>query len=305
MSLAQKRWGDPLPAASAEAAALAEELGILPALARVLLRRGIKSAGAARAFLYPSQEQLHSPWLMKGMEAAVERICAALERGEKIVVHGDYDVDGITAAALLVEALRELGAAAVDFFLPSRFREGYGLHREALEQIAAGGARLVITVDCGINAAAEIACARSLGLDLVVTDHHQPFGELQGAAAVLNPLQKGCPYPFKELSGAGIAFKLACALMERAGAPFPADLLDLAALGTAADVVPLLGENRVLVACGLEQLRRAPRLGLLALARAAGLAQEHISSYALAFILAPPLNAAGRLGEADPALVCS
>ncbi|MGB4682719.1 MAG: single-stranded-DNA-specific exonuclease RecJ [Dethiobacteria bacterium] len=302
MSLAQKRWGDPLPAASAEAAALAEELGILPALARVLLRRGIKSAGAARAFLYPSQEQLHSPWLMKGMEAAVERICAALERGEKIVVHGDYDVDGITAAALLVEALRELGAAAVDFFLPSRFREGYGLHREALEQIAAGGARLVITVDCGINAAAEIACARSLGLDLVVTDHHQPFGELQGAAAVLNPLQKGCPYPFKELSGAGIAFKLACALMERAGAPFPADLLDLAALGTAADVVPLLGENRVLVACGLEQLRRAPRLGLLALARAAGLAQEHISSYALAFILAPPLNAAGRLGEADPAL---
>jgi len=302
MSLSQKRWGEPFPAQSEEAAALAEEIGILPALARVLLNRGIESAGAARAFLYPSPEQLHSPWLMKGMEKAVERIWTALDKGEKIVVHGDYDADGITAAALMVEALRQLGAAAVDFYLPSRFREGYGLHREALEQIAAAGAALVITVDCGINAAAEAACARSLGLDLIVTDHHQPFAELEGAAAVLNPLQEGCPYPFKELSGAGIAFKLASALMEKAGAPFPSGLLDLAALGTAADVVPLLGENRVLVACGLEQLKQAPRLGLQALARATGLRQERIDSYALAFILAPPLNAAGRLGEADPAI---
>ncbi len=302
MSLSQKRWGEPSPVRPEEAAAMADELGILPAVARVMLNRGIISAGAARAFLYPSPEQLHSPWLMKGMEGAVERICAALDKGEKIVVHGDYDADGITAAALMVEALRQLGASAVDFYLPSRFREGYGLHREALEQIAAAGADLVITVDCGINAAAEAACARGLGLDLIVTDHHQPLAELEGAAAVLNPLQEGCPYPFKELSGAGIAFKLAAALMERAGAPFPAGLLDLAALGTVADVVPLLGENRVLVACGLEQLKRSPRLGLQALAGAAGLQQERIDSYALAFILAPPLNAAGRLGEADPAI---
>ncbi|MGB4443412.1 MAG: single-stranded-DNA-specific exonuclease RecJ [Dethiobacteria bacterium] len=302
MSLSQKRWGGPAPAPTEEAAALADELGILPAVARVLLHRGIKSASAARAFLYPSLEQLHSPWLMKGMEGAVERIGTALKKGQKIVVHGDYDVDGISAAALLVEALRMLGAAAVDFYLPSRFREGYGLHREALEQVAANGADLLITVDCGTNAAAEADCARSLGLDLIVTDHHQPFTELKGAVAVLNPLQEDCPYPFKELSGVGIAFKLAAALMERAGAPFPEGLLDLVALGTAADVVPLLGENRVLVACGLEQLKRSPRIGLQALAEAADLQPGQIDSYALTFILAPPLNAAGRLGEADPAI---
>ncbi len=277
-------------------------MGVLPALARVLLKRGIKSAGAASAFLDPSPEQLHSPWLMKGMEKAAARIGTALDKGEKIVVHGDYDADGITAAALMVEALRRLGAADVDFYLPSRFREGYGLHREALEQIAAAGADLVITVDCGINAAAEVNCACGLGLDVIVTDHHQPLDIPGSAAAVLNPLQEGCPYPFKELSGAGIAFKLAQALMERAGAPFPAELLDLAALGTVADVVSLTGENRILVACGLEQMRRRPRLGLKALAEAVGLQQGRMDSSVLAFILAPPLNAAGRLGEADPAI---
>ncbi len=302
MSLSEKRWDLPFSGRSGEAAALADELGILPAVAQILLNRGIESAGCARAFLYPSPDQLHSPWLMKGMEAAVDRICTALEKGEKITVHGDYDADGITAAALMVETLRRLGAAAVDYYLPSRFREGYGLHREALEQIAAAGPGLIITVDCGINAAAEAAFARSLGLDLIVTDHHRPFAALEGVSAVLNPLQEGCPYPCKDLSGAGIAFKLATALMERAGSPFPADLLDLAALGTAADVVPLLGENRVLVVCGLEQLRQSPRPGLKALALEASLQPDRMDSYALAFILAPPLNAAGRLGEADPAI---
>lgn len=302
MSLSGKRWGEPHSGETEAAAALADAMGILPALARVLIRRGIKSAGDARAFLHPSLEQLHSPWLMQGMEQAVARIFTALDRGERIVVHGDYDADGITAAALMVEALRRLGALSVDFYLPSRFREGYGLHREALEQIAGGGAELVITVDCGSNAAAEACCARELGLDLIVTDHHQPFTVPAGAAAVLNPLQQGCSYPFKELSGVGVAFKLASALMERAGVPFPRGLLDLAALGTVADVVPLAGENRILVAAGLEQLQQAPRPGIKALADAAGLEQERIDSYALAFVLAPPLNAAGRLGEADPAI---
>ena len=302
MSLSRKRWSVPAPPPPEEAAALAEELGILPAVARILMNRGLRSAGAASAFLYPSPEQLHSPWLMRGMERAVKRICAALEKGEKIVVHGDYDADGITAAALLVEALRQLGARTVDYYLPSRFREGYGLHREALERIAGEGADLVITVDCGINAADEVNFARGLGLELIITDHHQPLELPEGAAAVLNPLQQGCTYPFRELSGAGIAFKLASALMERAGMPFPAGLLDLAALGTVADVVPLTGENRVLAACGLEQMKRELRLGLRELARAARLQPERVNSYALAFVLAPPLNAAGRLGEADPAI---
>ena len=301
MSLSEKRWNKPLPAPVEKVSALAKELDILPALGRVLLHRGIEPA-AARDFLHPSLEQLHSPWLMMGMERAVERIGAALQKGEKIVVHGDYDVDGITAAALLVETLRQLGAAAVDFYLPSRFREGYGLHREALEQIAAAGARLVITVDCGANAFDEALCARELGLDLIVTDHHRPFGEIEAAAAVLNPLQEGCRYPFKELSGAGIAFKLAAALMERAGADFPREQLDLAALGTAADMVPLRGENRVLTACGLAQLRRSPRPGLRALAAAGGMEPEQLNGYGLAFVLAPPLNAAGRMGDADPAI---
>lgn len=302
MSLSRKRWGSPLPAPLEDVTALAEALDVLPAVARVLHHRGMASAGDARAFIRPSLERLHSPWLMKGMQRAVERIGVALDRGEKIVVYGDYDVDGITAAALLIEALRRLGAAGAGFYLPSRFREGYGLHREALERIAAQGAALVITVDCGTNASAEAACARGLGLDLIVTDHHQPFAALDGAVAVLNPLQEDCPYPFKALSGAGIAFKLATALMERGGLPFPEHLLDLAALGTVADMVPLLGENRILAVFGLDQLRRSSRAGLRALAAAGGLELEQVDSYALAFALAPPLNAAGRLGEADPAI---
>lgn len=300
MSLSQKRWRDPAPAPVEETAALAKALDILPATARILFNRGIEDAASGREFLHPSLEQLPSPWLMKGMERAVARIGTALEKGEKIVVYGDYDVDGITAAALLIETLRQLGAAA-DFYLPSRFREGYGLHREALEEISAAGGDLVITVDCGMNAAAEGACARSLGLDLIITDHHQPLEET-GAAVILNPLQEGCRYPFKDLAGVGIAFKLAAALLERAGGPFPEHLLELAALGTVADLVPLRGENRVLTACGIERMRRSPRPGLQALAEAGGVEPEQIDSYVLAFILAPPLNAAGRLGEADPAL---
>lgn len=302
MDLSRKHWHSPAPAPGEKITALAEELGVLPAVARVLYHRGIVRAADARTFLHPSPDQFHSPWLMKGMQRAVERIGAALEKGEKMVVYGDYDVDGITAAALLVEALRQLGAGAVDFYLPSRFRGGYGLHREALEQLSAEGAGLVITVDCGTNAVGAAAAAHSLGLDLIVTDHHQPFETLAGAAAVLNPLQEGCRYPFKKLSGAGIAFKLAVALMERAGAPFPDHLLDLAALGTVADMVPLLGENRVLAACGLERMRRSPRPGLRALAETGGVQPEQIRSYTLAFVLSPPLNAAGRLGEADPAI---
>ena len=171
MSLSRKRWSVPAPPPPEEAAALAEELGILPAVARILMNRGLKSAGAAGAFLHPSPEQLHSPWLMQGMEQAVTRILAALEKGENIVVHGDYDADGITAAALMVEALRQLGARTVDYYLPSRFREGYGLHREALERIAGEGADLVITVDCGMNAAAEVNFARGLGLEPVSYTH--------------------------------------------------------------------------------------------------------------------------------------
>lgn len=299
MSLSGKQWIW-LDQDSDQAARLAGSLNLPPALARLLLNRGISDPGQARAFLCPSPEQFHSPWIMSGMKPAVDRITDALDRGEKIMIHGDYDADGIAASVILVEALQRLGAK-VEFYLPSRFDEGYGLHREPLQQFKDAGIGLVVTVDCGINAAEEAAFASSIGLDLIVTDHHQPLGSLQGPVAVINPLQEKCPYPFKELSGAGIAFKLASALFEKLNHPFPDWLLDLAALGTAADVVPLLGENRVIVSSGLEILRSLQRVGFKALAEAVSLKEEKISSTSLSFALAPAVNAAGRMGEALPA----
>jgi single-stranded-DNA-specific exonuclease len=301
MSFRGKEWIWPEPEKDqGPVLKLAGELNIAPALARLLLNRGISDPGQARAFLSPEIDQMHAPLQMLGMKQAVERILKGIELGEKITVHGDYDADGISASVIMVEVLRNLGAD-VDFFLPSRFEEGYGLHAGPLRQFKDNGTNLVITVDCGINAADEIAYALSIGLDIIITDHHQPLEKLSGPAAVINPLQEGCNYPFKELSGAGIAFKLAAALCEGTGRPFPENLLDLAALGTAADVVPLLGENRVIVATGLQVLQRLERVGFKALAEAVSLQREKINSTALSFIFAPAINAAGRMGEALPA----
>lgn len=299
MSLGRKRWLR--QSVRAEAEEIARELGILPAVAAVLLNRGIKDVQSAHDFLNPSLAQLHSPWLMGGMERSVERIDRALRANEKIIVYGDYDADGICATAILVETLEILGGR-VDYYLPSRFNEGYGLQREALEKIKNRGAGLVVTVDCGINAAGEAVYAREIGLDLIITDHHQPLGTAVEAVAVLNPLKPGCGYPFKYLSGSGIAFKLAAALLETRGRDFPAELLDLAALGTVADVAPLLGENRSIVAVGLEEISRLRRPGLKALATVNALSGSQINSSTVAFILAPSINAPGRLGEAEPAV---
>jgi single-stranded-DNA-specific exonuclease len=278
----------------------ARNLQVPPALARLLIKRGIIDQTEARAFLSPAPEQLHSPWLMLGMEQSVARICEAIEKNQQIMIHGDYDADGISATVILVEAIRALGGQ-VDYFLPNRFEEGYGLHIEPLVQFKAAGVSLVVTVDCGINAVKEVAYASKIGLDLIVTDHHQPRDPLQEAVAVINPLQEKCPYPFKDLSGAGIAFKLAVALMEKNRAPFPFALLDMAALGTTADVVPLLGENRAIVSEGLDVLRGLGRVGFKALVEAVGLEKNRISSTSLAYILAPSVNAAGRMGAALPA----
>ncbi len=300
MSFRGRRWIWPETEDNGFINKLAEQLDLTPALARLLHNRGISDPRKARAFLDPTLEQLYSPWKMLGMDAAVKRIVKAIESGEKIIVHGDYDADGITATVILVETLRALGGNP-DFFLPSRFDEGYGLHVEPLRQFREAGAGLVITVDCGINAVEEAAYASAIGLDMIITDHHQPLFPLQGPLAIINPLQKNCSYPFKELSGAGIAFKLATALYEKSGKSFPGHLLDLAALGTAADVVSLLNENRVLVSSGLEVLRRLDRVGFKALIDTVSLAPERINSKTLSFILAPAVNAAGRMGEALPA----
>ena len=299
MSLSDKQWIWPGPY-SEQALELSGEMECPPALARLLIKRGIEDPGQARAFLHPAKEQLYSPWLMQGMEEAVERLLQAIRNGEKIIIHGDYDADGITASVIMVEALQELGAR-VDYFLPSRFEEGYGLHKDPLQQFKTNGASLVVTVDCGINAEAEAAFASEIGLDMIITDHHQPLDPVSSAVAVINPLQESCSYPCKELSGAGVSFKLASALMEKAGEPFPAHLLDLAALGTAADVVPLLDENRIIVSLGLDVLGSFKRLGFKALAEAVRLEPDRVSSAALSFILAPAVNAAGRMGEALPA----
>jgi single-stranded-DNA-specific exonuclease RecJ len=278
---------------------LAREAEISPALARLLINRGIDDAGEARAFLNPNLDDLTPPLLMCGMQEAVTRIQAALQGGEMITVHGDYDADGITATVILVEALQALGGK-VSYYLPSRFDEGYGLHCEPLKQFKKEGTGLVITVDCGINALQEVSYAAEIGLDIIISDHHQQLVKLPESVTVVNPLQDGCTYPFKELSGAGIAFKIACALFEENKEPFPEALLDLAALGTAADVVPLKGENRIIVAAGLQVMRRLERVGFKALAEAVSLDPQKINSTALSFILAPAINAAGRMGEADP-----
>jgi single-stranded-DNA-specific exonuclease len=285
------------------ARALAAATGLPPLVARVLAARGVSDAAEADRFLQPSLAQIHDPFLMKGVERAVERVGRALAAGESIVVYGDYDVDGLTSMTILHQTLAELGAR-VDYYIPHRLNEGYGLNGEAIEELAGRAAKLIVTVDCGVSAVAEAKLARELGVDLVITDHHQPGGTLPDAFALVNPLQPGCEYPDKSLSGVGVAFKLAHALLKKLhpdaerGKALLKSMLDLVALGTVADVVPLVGENRALVAAGLEALRRTERIGLRRLCERAGLKQPLLDASHISFGLAPRLNAAGRTEHA-------
>lgn len=280
-------------------------LGLSPAFARLLAARGWCETAALTEFLYPRLEHTHSPWLMLGMEAAVERIFAALASGTPIRILGDYDADGTLATVILRQALQSLGAN-VSYRLSERLGGGYGLSAAMIEQAQADGVALTITVDTGIREYVPLARARELGLDVIVTDHHLPGPELPPAHAILNPHQPGCRYPDKGLCGAGVAFKLVQALLERSGKldqPWPPALrsyLKLLAIATVADAMPLLGENRVWVRFGLQGLAEPVNPGLRALL---GLAMAGLhrppSSRDAAFRLAPRLNAAGRLGRAD------
>lgn len=290
----RRAWWLAPPAPEAVRAALAPWPPILQDL---LYHRGIVSAEDAAAFLARSGP-VGDPFQLKGMDEALERLAGARRAGAPVAVYGDYDVDGVAATAMLAQALQALGLS-VRPYIPHRDTEGYGLNGEALRRLAAEGVRVVITVDCGARAVEEAALARSLGLTLIVTDHHLP-GERLPEASLINPKQPGCPYPFKDLAGVGVAYKLIQALKALyPDAPFePEDFLDLVALGTVADVVPLLGENRALVAQGLERLRRPARPGLQALSAVAGLEASRVDPWAIAFILAPRLNAAGRLEHA-------
>src|SRR3954454_4457658 len=293
------RW-ETQPCDDARAAELAASLGIAPIVARLLCQRGFSDPEAASRFLNPSLDHLHDPMALAGMGAAVERILAAIAAKERIAIHGDYDVDGITSTVILRRALEMLGADVVHF-LPERLKDGYGLQPAAIERLQADGVALVISVDCGIRGADAGRRARELGVDLIITDHHEPDAELPPALAVINPKRADCSYPDKYLAGVGVALKLVQALCRRTNheAWLPG-FIKVAAIGTLADVVPLVGENRVIAKIGLELLTRGPhKVGLRALIDVCGLTGKTIDSYHIGFLLAPRVNAAGRMSTPD------
>jgi single-stranded-DNA-specific exonuclease len=284
-----------------EAAGRLVAAGFSPGMARLLARRGVTSADEAERFLDPRVEHLHDACHFAGMERALELLLATRQAGGRVVVVGDYDVDGISATALVLAAFRACGLT-VDPILPHRMQDGYGLQESHVVEATRLGAALLVTVDCGSTAHAPIAAALAAGLSLIVVDHHLPDRPLPPAVAHINPHQDGCPYPFRDLSAAGLALKLALALGERAGRPLPLDaLLRIACLGTVADMVPLLGENRAIAALGLAALAGTKSRGLKALFRLARVAPP-LSATDVGFRISPRLNAAGRLASAEPAL---
>ncbi|MEO6222459.1 MAG: single-stranded-DNA-specific exonuclease RecJ [Vicinamibacterales bacterium] len=286
------------------ASRLAAALGVPPVVARLLQQRGLCDPDTADRFLNPLLTHLHDPFLLTDMRPAVARLRTAIERRERVIVHGDYDADGITSTAMLHRALEMLGAD-VGHFVPDRIKDGYGLQPQTMDRMASMGARVVVSVDCGIRASDAARRARDLGIDLIITDHHEPEAELPQAVAVINPKRPDCAYPEKFLAGAGVALKLVQALL--ADGPATPGLLSgfikMAAIGTMADVVPLIGENRVIAKFGLEALSRGPHgTGLEALLDECGLTGKRLDSFHVGFVLAPRLNAAGRMGHAGRAV---
>jgi single-stranded-DNA-specific exonuclease len=289
-----------LPCNDEQASLLAAALGVHPVIARLLCLRGLSDIDQATRFLNPSLDHLHDPFRLADMDRAVDRLERALAQRERIAIHGDYDVDGITSTVILRRALEMLGGDVVHF-IPERLRDGYGLQPAAIDRLHGEGVGLIVSVDCGIRSADAAARARQLGVDLIVTDHHEPDGTLPIALAVINPKRSDCTYPDKHLAGVGVALKLVQALCQRAGKSkwLPA-FVKVAAIGTLADVVPLVGENRVIASLGLASLSRGPHtIGLRSLLDASGLSGKTIDSYQVAFMLAPRVNAAGRMSTPD------
>ena len=290
------------------ASSLAAALGITLPAAAVLVRRGLADPEAARRFLHPSFADFHDAFLMRGMKEAAARLHAAVRAGEKILVYGDYDADGVTSVTILIKAI-EIAGGAASYHVPHRLKDGYGMREEVVEAAAANGVSLIVSVDTGIRAAVVVERANQLGIDVIVTDHHLPEADLPPALAILNPNQPGCPYPEKNLCGAGVAFKLAQALFALQGwsesrlRRLSESFLKLAAIATVADVVPLTGENRTIVALGLAGLRDVRNPGLRALLDVAGFTGASVPTAGqVAFRIAPRLNAAGRMDTAQAAV---
>lgn len=277
-----------------------ELINVPRVIAQILLNRGVGTFDEARYFLKPTMDDLHNPFLMAGMDQAIERIASAIEKNEHIMIFGDYDVDGTTSTTLLYLTIKLL-TDQVSYFIPDRLKEGYGLSIYGIQVAKERGAGLILAVDCGITANKEVDQARLMGLDVIIIDHHVPGETLPDAVAVLNPKRMDCDYPFKELCGVGLAYKVAQALAEQVGLPDHAVYthMDLVALGTTADIVPLRDENRVLTKYGLAMIQETKKAGLQALINAVGLKQKEIVTGHVVFGLAPRINAAGRMGDAN------
>ena len=290
-----------VPREAAEIPSRLTDAGYSPLLAALLHRRGFKTPEGAESFLLGGAELLGDPMLLADMDKAAKRVRAAIKNKETVAVFGDYDVDGITSSCIVADYLTAKGVHCIPY-IPDRIEEGYGLNMSAIESIAGFGATLIITVDCGITAVEEADYVRSLGMDMVITDHHECGGAaLPDACAVVDPKRPDCPYPNKELAGVGVAYKLLCAV-EGDSARVLSEYADLVAAGTIADVMPITGENRYIVKCGLESLSESARPGIQALLTEAGAAGKPITSATIGYTLAPRINAAGRLGKADVAV---
>ncbi|WP_102274443.1 single-stranded-DNA-specific exonuclease RecJ [Cytobacillus massiliigabonensis] len=276
---------------------LVQELNITPLVASLLVNRGLDTPEQARHFLFDQKQEFHDPFLLTGMDAAVSRIKEAIENQEAILIFGDYDADGVTSTTVMMKTLQELGAN-VEFYIPNRFTEGYGPNIPAFQHASEIGIKLIITVDTGIAAVNEAKAAKELGLDLIITDHHEPGPELPEALAIIHPKLDNSEYPFRDLAGVGVAFKLAHALLGR----IPEHLLEVAAIGTIADLVSLKGENRLIAKRGIKKLQSTSNVGLKALLKLNKVEPNSINEETVGFLIAPRLNAAGRLESADPAV---
>lgn len=277
-------------------------LGISEALANLMVQRNVTSVSEAKAFFEPNLGYLHDPFLMKDMNIAVERVSTAIKKNEKILVYGDYDVDGTTAVALVYSFLKEQ-YSNVDYYIPDRYKEGYGVSFQGIDYAYQTNCKIVITLDCGIKAVDKVKYARTRGLDVIICDHHYPGEEIPKALAVLDPKQPSCSYPFKELSGCGVGFKLIHAFSRVHGIPFSdiVPYLDLVAVSIASDIVPLTGENRVLAFYGLKQLNESPRTGLKEIVREADICRA-ITIEDVVFKIGPRINAAGRMETGSKAV---